>query len=118
MGADTFVALQPGELAGADVIVPDQGVLADAPLLHYLPQILIGHHTSRMLWCFRLVHIGQSVADHLVQQLIAANTDSSGLLIDIRQHVGVNAHGNDFLFRLSRNKFWHTVTILVLTIIF
>lgn len=64
-----------------------------------------------------LVHIGQGIKNHLVQQFIPADSDSGGLFVHIFQNIGVNAHGDHFFLRLPRNKFRHIVTILVLTII-
>ena len=36
--------------------------------------------------------------------------DGGGFAIDVFQQVRINAHGNNFFFRLPSNKFWHTVT--------
>ena len=44
MGADAFVALEPGDLPGADVVALDEGVLRNALLFHYVPEIVIGNH--------------------------------------------------------------------------
>lgn len=44
MGTDAFVALEPGNLSGADVVALDEGVLRNALLFHYVPEIVIGNH--------------------------------------------------------------------------
>ena len=44
MGTDAFVALEPGDLSGADVVALDEGVLRNALLFHYVPEIVIGNH--------------------------------------------------------------------------
>lgn len=44
VGADAFVALEPRDLAGADMVVFDQGILGDALRLHHGPEFGVGNH--------------------------------------------------------------------------
>lgn len=44
MGTDAFVALEPGDLPGADVVALDEGVLRNTFLFHYVPEIVVGNH--------------------------------------------------------------------------
>ena len=37
VGTDAFVAFEPGDLCGADIVLLDERVLADALFLHHFP---------------------------------------------------------------------------------
>ena len=46
VGADAFVALEPGQLTGTDVVLLDERVLGDPSVLHNVPEIIIGNHAA------------------------------------------------------------------------
>ena len=46
VGADAFVALEPGQLTGTDVVLLDERVLKDPSVLHNVPEIIIGNHAA------------------------------------------------------------------------
>ena len=49
VGADTFVALEAGDLGGADMVFLDEGILGDALFLHKSPQFVVYDHSRTSL---------------------------------------------------------------------
>ena len=47
MGADAFVALHPRQLAGADAVFFDKGILGDAASFHGFPKVVVGDHNMQ-----------------------------------------------------------------------
>ena len=60
---------------------------------------------NRPFLFLRIIHIVQCVLNHLVDQLIPANSDTGSLIVNDFKHIRGNTHGDHFFFRLFCNEF-------------